>query len=74
MRYNLEDPRSRLRVYYGRSLGEAVKASHMVLESTPTSVSTYIKHRLFIVIGVRLVSLVVGIYAIEGAAPGWPRS
>ena len=61
-------------MYYGRSLGEAAKASHTLSESTLTSVSTYIKYRLFIVIGVRLVSLVVGIYAMQGAARGWPRS
>lgn len=58
-------------MYYGRSLGEASKACHTLLESTPTSLSAYIKHCLFIVIGVRLVSLVVGIYDIQGAARGW---
>ena len=58
-------------MYYGRSLEEASKACHTLLESTPTSTSANIKHCLFIVIGVRLVSLVVGIYDIQGAARGW---
>lgn len=60
-------------MYYGRSLGEASKACHTLLESTPTSMSAYIKHCLFIVIGVRLVSLVVGIYDIQGCGSGLGR-